>query len=133
MSLRVPRILIVEDDAGVSRAFARAFRIELEAMCDIVDNAEAAVAIINAGGNYDAVISDWNLAGALNGESVFIAMKALGLQNKFVFCTSEERVIELHDAVAIKPCKMPDLYALVRAAIASKPQPRPSIITLENL
>lgn len=120
------KILIVEDDISIVRAFERYFRIVRSAICDSTDTAEGAIGaiedglVITAAGvecGYDAIVCDWALRGGSTGDAVLRYLASLGLASKLVFWTSHEREARaVHNAVASKPCSMPALYDLVSKA-----------------
>lgn len=113
----VPRILIVEDDPGVSRMLARILRVYLGAVSDTVDTAEAAVRLLGET-IYDAVISDYDLNGALTGKAVFDMMLAQRRTNRLVFMTDNDHIVrELHSAVLTKPSSLDEILTLMRAAL----------------
>src|SRR5688572_13676431 len=85
----LPRLLVVDDDALVCRVLARTlaprFRVSL------ASSAEEALAVIDAGAVFDAVLCDSHLPG-LTGEELHgaLALRSKELAERFVMITGDE-------------------------------------------
>lgn len=113
-TLTVKRVLVIEDDPSVQPALVRACRRAFPG-CEVVatDRAETAIELL-ADPNWDIVLSDHNLAGALRGDDVFafVRANAPALVNRFIFCTSEEAIARAqHSRVLVKPFPLTALMA----------------------
>lgn len=105
------RVLHVEDDASISRAIARMLRRWGYEVLTISTAEGASHLLHTAPGFFDVCLSDFNLAGVLDGSAVRNACFATG--TPLLFLTSDDRATGAPRLD--KPCDMGEL----RAAIVS--------------
>lgn len=114
----IRRILVVEDDATIARAYERLIRRILRTACEIVvaDNAEAAILLVQTE-DFDLVVSDYNLAGERTGADVLAAVRSTPSATAFLFVSSDEAVEALGAPFLSKPCPVGELRSAIGAAI----------------
>lgn len=115
------KILVVEDDAKLSRFLVRVF-VEEGFAADACATGEEAIAQASAG-IYDLIILDWMLP-EVDGLSVCRALRQRGLTTPILMLTARgelrERVLGLEvgaDDYLVKPFEVEELVARVRALV----------------
>ncbi|HEY6038675.1 MAG TPA: response regulator [Kofleriaceae bacterium] len=117
------RILLVEDDEVLARTTERLLRRTVDALeVRVAHTAEVAILLLThpdvAGGAFDLVISDWNLAGARHGGDVRDFVRAMSAPPAFLFLSSEEALMAATgERYLVKPCSPRELRDAVQALI----------------
>lgn len=86
-------ILVIEDDDQLRRAYQRMLRIAGPHNVVLVASGEDAIEAIQKNPLFDAVLSDYNIGGQVNGGDVFswVEFKLPKLAKKYIFiCDSDE-------------------------------------------
>jgi CheY-like chemotaxis protein len=94
-------LLHVEDDPTVQRAFARMLRGHM--VTSVATVADAITAMTNI--TFDAVVTDYNLAGAQTGEELllWVAANQPAMLEKIIVFSASEDAREIHSRVIPKP------------------------------
>ena len=119
------RLLLIEDDADLSRALKK--RLEQEAYdCDICENGADANYYLKTGG-YHAVILD-RLLPEKDGLTILREMRARGDQTPVLMLTALDTVKDRTDGLdtgaddyLVKPFAMPELLSRIRALVRRPP------------
>lgn len=114
------KILIVEDNEMLQRAYAHTFR-EWDAR--IVDSVEQAVPEVTSW-KPEAVISDFHLAGPLHGGILYETCQRICPETPFVLVTSVPHAELRAYTRAVhfqKPCSLRDVEAHVKVVVGEEP------------
>jgi two-component system OmpR family response regulator len=131
------RVLIVEDEAKLSRLLARGLREE-GYIADIAERGEQALGMARAA-QYDVVVLDVMLPG-LDGFAVCRRMRAAGVWSPVLMLTArddvDDRVTGLDagaDDYLSKPFAFNELLARLRALTRRSPHERPAVLEVGDL
>lgn len=118
---RVPRILLIEDDAKTGQAVRSGLRLE-GCNADITRTGEAGLAALEDGA-YDLVVLDWMLPG-MDGLALLKTIRTRGRKIPVLLLTArdtlEDRVLGLDsgaDDYLVKPFAFAELLARIRALL----------------
>ncbi len=133
------RILVVEDDPGISSFLARGLRAEGYSTV-IAGSAEAARPLVSTPADpFDLVLLDLGLPGA-GGETVLEHLRGAGGGPPVIVLTARAEVADRVrglDAGAndylVKPFSFEELLARIRAALRSAGQPRSDVLEVDDL
>jgi CheY-like chemotaxis protein len=125
-----PHLVLIEDDEWIRALFARTLSPYFEVEC-VVD-AERAIAMIDGGALFDAMLCDLNLRG-MSGHDFYdqLEHRSPDLAARLVIITGEEPAVDdafatiLGERYMMKTCKMSELAAtLCRGAFPRLSSPR---------
>ena len=125
------RILVVDDDEAIRTLHAAIFIYEGYRVETTADGADALDRLI--AGQFDLLITDWNLPG-LNGEQLVIAMRDAGIRIPVVMisgslaeCPLSARMAREVTAALPKPVRSAEVLAAIGTALYSvQPRLRPA-------
>ncbi len=117
------RILVIDDDPILLRAYQRLLRNYEVVCCDAPD----ALQILDQDTNFDVVFCDLEMS-PLHGWEIYQAIEETspGLARRFVFCTGgamdarSQRFIDAREYVLYKPFRKAELFSFVDAVIAEE-------------
>lgn len=112
------RLLVVDDDPLLRRALARTLGRAFDVSC--VDSAAAALALLERGTKFDAVLCDLNLAGGISGTALYARMVAIDrrLAGRVIFMSgASPPPIDAHWLQ--KPFETSQAIALVRSVTSA--------------
>ena len=114
------KILIVDDEPGITQAFEDSFRYEKEFEITSTNDGDAAIPLIKEK-KPDLLVLDWRLRGEIEGKDILTFMKKEFPKTPvYVVTASVQFVPEIKslgaDACILKPCG--DLKEKIKAALA---------------
>jgi DNA-binding response OmpR family regulator len=134
------RILIVEDEANVANALARALSMTADYQVDQCDSAETALERLRASPPYDLLVTDLRMTG-MSGLDLLERVPRVSPTTRTVLITAygsphiEARAKLLANAYLPKPFSMKSFVAVVKQALTTAPltQPRVTVFSEEGL
>lgn len=112
-------VLIIEDNEGVLKAYARALRDHTLTM---VKSGVEALGLLE-GGLFDSIISDYDIEGRLSGGDVFrwVQLNRPELVSKYAFCSHNEDAAQLCAEAGImyydKPVRCRELLKFIEERV----------------